>query len=161
MGKKLFLVIGFLFLMQGCSQDSDNSLSSDERATISDAIEKQVNGYFEAVNRHDVDWLLAFWADVDEFAMWDDGKLSTGYDSIEKGTRDWFAGLTTVLHSEHSNGNAFALDKALAIYTTQYDWGIVTTSGDTVRCRGPWTYVFRPFDGGWKVVYSYGSRTFY
>jgi len=35
---------------------------------------------------------------------------------------------------------------------------ILQTSGNTLRMHGSWSYVFRNFDGVWKVVHSAGTH---
>ncbi len=79
---------------------------------------------------------------------------------IADATRDWFANIDTVSSCSMTNGHPYVLAGDAASFTTEYEWTIVTTAGDTVTAHGSWTYVFKSFDGEWKVVHSAGTHLY-
>jgi ketosteroid isomerase-like protein len=153
-----FALAAFALTTLVACQPGTTDLTEDQKAEIAGAIEQRVEGYMEAVKRYDADWLLNFWADVDGFVYAEDGNLVFGHDAIANPTRDWIAALETVIQAEFSNGHTFVLAPDAACHTTEYQWSVVTTEGDTLSSRGSWTYVFKQFDGEWKVVHSNGGR---
>lgn len=163
MARAVLFLIGCITGIQACSARSAGTIAGTineaERASIAAAIEQRVDGYFEAARRQDVQWLLGFWANIPEFVIAGDGEVKVGYeDGIATPTRQWFAGLKTVLVSEHMNGHAYVLARDAASYTTEFRWSIVRTAGDTVTSHGAWTYVFKKLNGEWRVVQSAGTH---
>lgn len=132
------LMIGYIcFLLTSCNKP--DNLSEESKVTITQAVENRVNGYAEAVKRHDTDWLLNFWSSEKDFVIADDGELVADYESgIAKPTRDFISNLKEVLYFEFSNGHAYVLNENAASYTTNFDWGVVLLSGDTIKSRGTW-----------------------
>lgn len=128
-----------------------------ERAVITKAVEARVDGYIDAARRHDLDWFLEFWANVDGFVVAGDGNL-VDHAAWEQQVRKAVADTRDILNLEFFNRHTFVLAHDAAVHTTQFRWGVVGTTGDTLRMHGSWTYVFKNYGGVWKVVHSAGTH---
>ena len=141
---------------------SINNITEQNKVAITEAIKERVSGYADAVKRRDADWLLNFWSNEKDFAMAGDGELTGDYESgIAKPTRDFISGIKSVLHFKFSDGHTYVINENAVSYATNFDWGIVLWSGDTVKSKGSWLYLFRKSDNGWKVVHSAGTHKNY
>ena len=158
--RRIVLAAFALTVFAAC-QPSTTELTEEMKAEIATEVEQRVAGYMEAVQRHDASWLVNFWSDVDGIVFAGDGNVAEGHDAIAKPTRDWIAGLESVIRAGFSNGHTYVLAPDAASHTAAFDWSIVNTAGDTVSSRGSWTYVFKRFDGEWKVVHSNGTHIYY
>ena len=101
--------------------------------------------------------LLDFWADVDEFVIAGDGDLKDR-DGWEEQLRQAVADTKAILDFEFFNQHTYVLGRDAAAHTTQFRWAYETKSGDTLKSHGSWTYVFKKFDGSWRVVHSAGTH---
>ena len=121
-----------------------------------------MKGYAQAIKRGDVEWLLNFFADDKNFVLADDGELSADYQlRVGKRYREDIENIKEVLHSQFMNGHAYVLDKEAVSYVTNFDWGMITISGDTVKSKGSWLHVFKKLDEDWKVIHSAGTHIYY
>jgi ketosteroid isomerase-like protein len=132
-------------------------LTPAEKAAIANAVEARIDSYVEAARRRDLNWFLDFWADVDDFVLAGDGNL-VGRDAWVDQLRKAVADIREFIDFEFFNRHTYVLARDAAVHTTQYRWAIVKTSGETLRMHGSWSYVFKNFDGVWKVVHSAGTH---
>jgi ketosteroid isomerase-like protein len=132
-------------------------LTQAERAVIASAVEARVNGYVDAARRRDVSWFLDFWADTDDFVLAGDGNL-VGYAAWADQLRKAVADTREILDFEFFNRHTYVLARDAAVHTTQFRWALVQANGDTLRMHGSWSYVFKDFDGVWRVVHSAGTH---
>lgn len=152
--------MGVLVLLVGCNKQ--DNISEERKIAITEAVKDRVNGYADAVKRHDLEWLLNFWSDEKDFTIAGDGELIADYESgIAKPTRDFISNLKEVLHFEFSDGHAFVINENAVSYATNFDWRIVLLSGDTIKSKGSWLYLFTKSNKDWKVVHSAGTHTYY
>ena len=153
-----FAILSTLFL----SCYSFTNISLEEKIQVTNEIKALLDEYPESFNHHDLKWFQRFWAKSNGFALAGDGKLETNYDSaITMRYNEAFSKFKAVSHFQLSNGVAYVLDRNSASYATEYDWGLVTTEGDTLKARGSWLYVFKRDGTEWKVVQSGGTHTYY
>ncbi|OFX40540.1 MAG: hypothetical protein A2X03_12985 [Bacteroidetes bacterium GWA2_40_15] len=158
--KNYFMSGGIIFVLTCCSQQE--SISDTRKVEITQEIKEIIDGYANAVKRHDTDWLLNFWSNEKNFVIAGDGELIADYESgIAKPTRDFISNLREVFHFEFSKGHAFVINENAVSYTTSFDWGIVLLSGDTIKSKGAWLYLFTKSEKNWKVVQSAGTHTYY
>lgn len=156
----LFFLTSGIVLLVSCNRQK--TISEEKKNAITETVKECVAGYADAVKRRDTEWLLDFWSNEKDFAIAGDGELIADYESgIAKPTRDFISGLKDVLHFDFSDGQAWIIDEHAVSYITNYDWGVVLSSGDTIKSKGSWLYVFRKSDETWKVVHSAGTRTYY
>jgi ketosteroid isomerase-like protein len=157
---KHYLLVGLLVQLSSCSTSDD--ISEAEQTAISKEIQERLNGYPEAFRRHDLQWYQNFWSNERDFVFAGDGLIQTNYDSaITKTYRDGFTNIKDILHFKWSNGHACVLNKNAVSYITNFDWGGIMTSGDTVKAKGSWLYVFKKVNRQWKVVHSAGTHIYY
>ena len=156
---KTFLIAGILFL-GGCTQNSDSS--EEERAELIREIKQLLDEYPEAVKRKDLEWFSNFWSNENDFVFAFDGKVHTEYDKwFNSYYRDGLSNLKELTHFEWSNPSVTVLAKNLVSYTTNFDWRMVTVSGDTVKSNGSAMYLFKKSNGRWSVVNSAGTHIYY
>ena len=129
---------------------------------ITNEIKALLDEYPESFKNHDLKWFQHFWAKSSGFVLAGDGKLETNYDTaITIRYKDAFSKFKAVSHFQMSNGVGYVLDRNSVSYATEYDWGFVTTEGDTLKARGSWLYVFKRDGVEWKVIQSAGTHIFY
>jgi ketosteroid isomerase-like protein len=149
---------GAILLLWSCSASAPARLTDADRAEVRAAVQERMDGYLDAVRRQDLDWMLGFWADTDEFVFAGDGSLIAGYDGFGTQLRAASAATAAVLDLSASNEHLFVLARDVAALSLEFEGTMVTVAGDTVRSRGAWTYVFKQFGDGWKVVHSAGTH---
>jgi hypothetical protein len=132
-------------------------LTDAEKVVIADAVMTRVDDYIDAARRLDLEWFLGFWANVDGFVIAGDGGLMD-YATWEQQLRSDFATVREITDFEFFNRHTYVLARDAAVHSTQFRWGMVTTTGDTLRMHGSWCYVFKNFDAEWKVVHSAGTH---
>ena len=156
---RLYLAIGLLAILSSCS--SGDNISDEERATITKEIQGRLDGYSEAVKRKDLDWVQKFWSDEKDFVFAGDGQQNTDYDSaVTKTYRDAFTTIKEMTYLNWGNGHALVLSENAVSYTTTFDWQAIMMSGDTVKAKGSWLYLFKKSDVQWKVVHSAGTHIY-
>jgi ketosteroid isomerase-like protein len=156
-----FVFAAFALTVFAACQPATTELTEVQEAEIAAAVERRVAEYGEAVHSRDMDWFSNFWAAVDGFVFAGDGELSPGHDEYMNQLRESMEGMMTLIRFGFSNGHTYVLAPDAASHTAAFDWSIVNAAGDTVSSRGSWTYVFKRFDGEWKVVHSNGTHIYY
>lgn len=136
-------------------------MTEEEKAQVAEAVEARVSGYVDAIRRMDLDWMLDFWANTDGFVMAGDGQLTVGYDTYAQVLRDVVASTSIVNSITKSNEHIYVLAPDAAAYSMAFEWSMTRTSGDTLRSRGAWTYVFKRLNGNWQVVQSGGTHVYF
>ena len=156
---KFYLAIGLLAILSSCN--NGDSISDEERATITKEIHGRLDGYSEAVKSKDLDWVQKFWSNEKDFVLAGDGELSTDYNSVVvKDYGDFFTTMKEMSYLNWSNGHALVLNENTVSYATKFDFQAVMESGDTIKSRGSWLYLFKKSDGQWKVVHSAGTHIY-
>lgn len=143
-------------LALGCASQPA-PLTDAERAAIVAGVEASVDAYREAGLRRDLEGMMALWADVEGFVIAGDGELMD-YAAMAQGARDEMTTMQSVPYIEFSDRHTYVLARDAASHTARFRWAAVLTTGDTLRVRGAWTWVFKNFDGAWKVVQSGGTH---
>ena len=156
---KILLVLGLFSQLLSCKQ-GDN-ISESERNAIIKEIQAKFDGYIEAMKREDIDWFHSFWSNENDFTFAGDGVIKTNYDSaITKAYGDAFKDIKEVIHLNWSNPHALIIDRNTVSYVTNFDWQAAVISGDTVKAKGSWLYLFKKTNGQWKVVHSAGTHIY-
>lgn len=156
---KFYLTIGLLVQLSGCS--APDSIPDAERTAITKEIQGRLDGYADAVKRKDLEWVQKFWSNEKDFVLAGDGELSTDYNSVVvKDYGDFFTTMKEMSYLNWSNGQALVLNENTVSYATKFDWQAVMESGDTIKSRGSWLYLFKKSDGQWKVVHSAGTHLY-
>lgn len=116
----------------------------EEREQIDREIRQTVSDYFEAAKAKDVEKLLSFWSDSEDFVIAGDGNVLGGYDK-------WAAWLVAKMDQidkwiywNVDDIHVTILSRNAAAYTMNFDYSFIE-QGETREVNGSWTYVFRLF----------------
>ena len=154
-------LICLVCLLLSCGPSAPpTQLSTEEKARIAEEVDATVREYFSAIRALDADRLLAFWADVEGFAMATDGALIVGYEPWADQIRTTVETTSEFTHAELRNPQVYVLARDAASYSMEFEWSKTSVDGVTTSCSGSWTYVFKRFPEGWKVVHSGGTHIF-
>lgn len=138
-------------------QYNQTELSQEEKEKTSTEIKRAVDNYIKAITSNDLDKMLAFWSDSEEFIHAGDGIVVGGYKEWTNWLRDWFNPEREWLYWKGSNVNTVVLSKEAAVYTYNFEDAYVDGL-DTTRVEGAWTFVFRKENNEWKVIASNGAH---
>ncbi len=162
--KKLFPVLitqmlQFSLFLAGCNTNSPQSdqLSVSEKEKIKSEITQRVDKYYEAVKTNNIDEILSFWSDSDEFIHAGDGSIFGGYKEWSNWLREWTKPDRKWLYWNNRDIHVIPIDKIAATYTMNFENAYIE-KGDTMKVRGSWTFVFRKEYSGWKVIASNGMH---
>lgn len=109
-----------------------------------------------------MEWIQNFWSDNSDFAYAADGRLSINYDSvIIYRMQNHLPKVTEVLYFNFIIERGSILSKDAASVVSNFDWAQILTSGDTIRAKGTWLFVFKKIDAQWSVVQSAGTHIRY
>jgi hypothetical protein len=157
-----FLIMPALALTLYACQNSPAELSEEKRNAIVSEIKTRLEGYHQALIKKDFQWFREFWADEKEFAIALDGELITDYEPwFEKDYAKALPDIKEILHFKFGEGKAAILNENAATYATSFDWGMITTSNDTIQSTGSIIYVFERKDGKWKCIQAAGTHKYY
>ena len=99
-------------------------------------------------------------ANVDGFVQGSDGKIMfTDYNSYKEGIKLAFEGLQRFTEMKATALFVYVLAIDAAVCTTEFKGKYLSTDGDTVVWNGCWTFVFKKFNGEWKVIHENGTHT--
>ncbi len=163
--KKLLMVTPLVILLCftfGCQQGEEVAeiMSEQEKEEIAQAVVERLDDYVDAVDQLDFEQAIDFWADTDGFAMAGDGSLLLGFDKWENKVRndiDRFAKTNKLMFK---NPHVYVLGRNTASCCVEFEWSFTTKSGDTIKAKGSWVYVFKKFDEVWRVVQSGGTHLY-
>jgi ketosteroid isomerase-like protein len=142
----------------GCGPDIDQTLSENERKAVAEAVTNRVEAYVNSMKDLDIDKMLSFWADSENFVKAGDGFLLVGYEKFAALQREKMSKVATVKYVNTMNPNIYVLAKDAASFSFEFEWSMTGTSGDIMNSKGSWTYVFKKFGDEWKVIHSTGSH---
>jgi hypothetical protein len=150
------IILTFFF---GCSKQ-ETIPEKKQRALIQE-IEQRLDAYPEALKRGDIEWFKDFWSGEADFAFASDGELVTDYAAFEKGTKEAIANTKQLLLFQLSNSRGHVISENAVSYATNFEWQIIGKSGDTLRAKGSWLYLFEKRDGEWRAVQSAGTHKYF
>ena len=163
--KKLSMIMPLVFLLCftfGCQKAEEvaEELSDLEKEEIAQAVEERFVDYVDAMKKMDLERMLNFWADTEGFVVAGDGLLTVGYDSFANRMREFISNTAEVMSFEFWNPNVYVLSNDAASLCNESEWSLIDKDGNTVTAKGSWMYVFKKFDGVWKVVHSAGTHLY-
>jgi steroid delta-isomerase-like uncharacterized protein/uncharacterized protein (TIGR02246 family) len=161
--KKLFIVLPLVVLLCftfSCrkAEEVAEELSDQKKEEIARAVEERFADYVDAMKKIDIERLLNFWADTEGFVNAGDGLLTVGYDSLANRMREFISNTAKVTSFEFSKPHVYVLSNDAASLCNEYEWSLIDKDGNTVNAKGSWMYVFKKFDGVWKVVHTAGTH---
>ena len=85
--------------------------------------------------------------------------MFTDYNSYKEGIKLAFEGLQRFTEMKATALFVYVLAIDAAVCTTEFKGKYLSTDGDTVVWNGCWTFVFKKFNGEWKVIHENGTHT--
>lgn len=154
--KGLALIILFSI---SCSTQVTNKITENEKKAIISEIETIVNNFFDP-NTLSYETHTGLRADKEGYIMGGDGKIQyTDYSSYHEGMKSSFAHIQKFTEAKPIVTYVYVLSKDAATCTTEFKSKFLTTTGDTIVNNGCWTFVFKKFEDGWKVIQENGTHT--
>jgi ketosteroid isomerase-like protein len=145
-------------LMVACAAAEPGELSDVERQTVVAEINERLNEYAAAVTSKNLDVALSFWSDSEEFIFAGDGTILGGYDEWAALTTQHTAETAQWLYWDWTRIEVAILSRSAASATVEFDFSSILNQGDTLSLQGAWTYVFKKFEGEWKVIQTNGHH---
>ena len=147
-----------LAFMCGCQPGSSDDVSPAEREAIVQEIKQTIDEYINAIQRIDLDAQLSFWSDSEEFVFAGDGAILGGYSEWAEQLRQVNQVNKKWNYFNISNLHVVVLSRDAASATLEFENSKEKTNGETLRQRGVWTYVFKNYDGQWRVIQTNGTH---
>jgi hypothetical protein len=98
-------------------------------------------------------------ANVDGYVQGSDGKIMfTDYKSYKDAMKQNFESLQRFVDMEATKMFVYVLAIDAAVCTTEFKGKFLNTDGDTIIWNGCWTFVFKKFNGEWKVIHENGTH---
>ena len=158
---KVFCSFLILIIFLGCNHKKPGMLSEEDKELVQMAVKERVDAYFIVARQQNIDTMLGFWADSDSFVFAADGNIVIGYAGFS-GQMPNVAQMTdSVLSLEKYNEHIFVLSSHAATSTLQFKGTSTLITGDAIRSRGSWTYVFSQMNNEWKVIHSAGTHIYF
>ena len=153
------IIHALIFLIVcGCQDIRSHGLTENERQKLKEEINQRLNDYATSVINKNIDEILNFWSDSDDFVMGGDGTIIGGYDEWKEiAIRDQEQALSWI-NWNWSNVHIKILSKESASATLEFDYKKINLEQDTISGYGSWTYVFLKKDNEWKVIHSNGHH---
>ena len=151
-----------VLLLAGCRNGNfsgSEDLTDDTKRQIEIEIKQTVEDYLENAKSKNLEGILSFWSDSEDFVHAGDGNIFGGYQEWSHWliNRNKSGVVEKWLDWNNSDVHIIVLDKNAAAYTTNFEMSFIS-QGDTTNIRGSWTYVFRRTEAGWKVITSNGTH---
>ncbi len=160
MKRYFFLFLACVIITQGCTNNSTEVLTEQEKAIITEEVKARVDDYFDAAKQLDHERLLDFWANTERFVIAVDGSLVVGYDKHSIQYKDFNLNIDKVNYFEKNDPHVYVLARDAASYATEFRFSLTMKSGDTLNAKGSFMHVFKKFDDTWRVVHCAGTHIF-
>ena len=156
------MMIIFLIFFLGCSPESmkEDSMSEQEIVEVRKAIETRVMDHVSNMRSLNLEKMLTFWVDSDDFVACPDGKMIVGFSDFANRQRQNWAQVSSVDNVDVYEKHTCVLARDAASFTFKFSWNRTKKSGEKTYSKGTWTYVFKLIDGQWKVVHSTGTHIY-
>jgi len=147
----------FLPLLFSCNKPKCK-ITDAEKSTITLEIDSIVTHFFDA-EKMSYEVHTALRANHEGYIMAGDGKIKyKSYQQYFDAMKESFQNIRftemKVLENE-----IYVLSRDAASCTTVFESKFLTNKGDTIVNNGCWTFVFKNFDEGWKVIQENGTHT--
>ena len=153
----LHLALIVLITFTSCKKTDERKLTRLEKEQITKEIVGVVDNYFKVVQANDIDQILEFWSDSEEFIHAGDGSIVGDYEKWSNWLKDWTNPDRKWLYWNNTDVHVIVLDKMTGTYTMNFDNAFIL-DGDTMKVKGSWTYVLRKEGVEWKVITSNGTH---
>jgi hypothetical protein len=158
---KLLFFITFLVGLQllfSCYNRDKCNLSDTEKKKITLEIDSIVTHFFDA-GKMSYEVHTALRANQEGYLMAGDGKIKyRSYQSYQNAMKESFQNIWFTEMKVLENG-IYLLSRDAATCTTVFESKFLTNNKDTIINNGCWTFVFKKFEEGWKVIQENGTHT--
>lgn len=164
--RKLLLVIPLVFLLCitfGCQQGDEvavegTQMTDEEKASVAASAEQALSDYVEAITLMDWNQMFDFFVDGDYLVFAEDGKVSSGKDTIVENLKIKTGAIKKINSLEHTKKNVYVISKDAAVISLEFDQSFTLVTDDIVKQRGSWIYVLHRINNEWKIVHTGGTR---
>lgn len=155
----LIALLSFLICLGSCENRINNELTEQEKNHIIQEIETLMNDVYNPENAG-FDKLISIKANKDGYLFASTGKIiHTEFSSYEAKTKENFKTIGGVLDLKITKMFVYPLSINSASCTFEAGVKFISPAGDTISTKGCWTYVFKRFDVGWKVIHENGAHS--
>lgn len=158
MERFLYLIGACMLTASGCNEGSDQIISEKEKEAVVKEVTIRVEEYVNSMMNIEIDKMLSFWANTENFVKAGDGSIVVGYEKFADQQREKMSTITSVNYVNVTNSHVYVLAPDAASFTFEFEWSMTDNSGKEMKSNGSWTYVFKKFGDDWKVVHSTGSH---
>ncbi len=150
--------VAVVLLASGCIPPPEAEMDAATKEAVRSAVEERVLGYFQAMRDSDLEYMLGYYADSDDFVYADFGNPTLGYDDYADFLRGFVESGMSITSLEVDPPHIVVLSSSVASSSFEYSWTMADAEGNSLSAVGAWTYVFKKIDGVWQVVHSTGAH---
>jgi len=158
MHRNILVAIAALIVVVACGRSSPTRFDAADQQAVIQEVRQRLNEYSNAVTSKDIDAMLGFWSNSDDFVFAGDGAILGGYDQWSSLTRQDNEQTDHWVHWTWKNVHILPLSRNAASATLEFTYEKILTGGETIEGYGSWTYVFRHTGKEWKVIHANGHH---
>lgn len=121
-------------------------------------VRDRLDKYAAANTKKDLDAILSFWSDSDDFVFAGDGTILGGFDRWAAVARNDVDQTDRWNYWNWENMHILPLSRDAASVTLEFEYEKVVVQVETVRGYGSWTYVMKRTETGWQVYQANGHH---
>jgi uncharacterized protein (TIGR02246 family) len=152
--------IGTVLVLSGCASPPEAVFDSAAKEEVRSAVEDRIQGYIQAVRDLNLDYMLDFFDNSEDFVFDDHGSPPIGYEEYAEVLREFAESGMTVTSEDMSPLQTVVLGPGAASCGFEYSWTMEDSEGNTVSAEGTWIYVMKNTDGVWRAVHSTGMHLY-
>jgi len=142
----------------GCASPAPTQLDEAQRQLVIREVQQRLDQYAAAVTGKELDAILSFWSDSDDFVFAGDGSILGGFNQWAALAKQDNEQAERWVYWNWRNVHILPLSRDAASATLEFEYEKVLLQGDTVQGHGSWTYVMKRTDAGWQVYQGNGHH---
>lgn len=148
-----------ILIFVSCRPQVSCKLTAEEKDAVSKEVETVVRNFLDAKSLS-YETHTGLRVDQSGYIVGGEGKiLYRSYAEYQSAMKEAFRRIQKFTEMRIIELHSYVLCRDAATCTALFKSKFLTTSGDTVVNNGCWTFVFKKFDNGWKVVQENGTHT--
>ena len=148
-----------LSILTSCGTNKNCELSEESKRAIAQEIEIIMDRFFNAESMS-YSSHVGLRANKEGYLMAGDGGIKyTDYQTYNNAMKESFQNIQRFTEMKRLQTVTYVLANDAATCTTVFESKFLTKSGDTIVNNGCWTFIFKKFDEGWKVIHENGTHT--
>jgi ketosteroid isomerase-like protein len=153
-------LVGTILFVSTCAAPPEKVFDAAAKEEVRNAVEGRVMGYVQAMQEMDLDYMLDFFANSEDFAFDDYGSPPVGYDEYAEVLRGFAGSGSSITSLEMGTPLIVVLGPSAASCSLEYSWTMVDPEGNAISAKGTWTYVMQETGGVWRAVHSTGMHLY-